>query len=121
MDLSSMSVPELTKLRNKVDGELKKRSDSAKRDLAKKFKKLADEQGLALDDVLKAAGVTSTVTTRRKRGTGATAKKKPGGKLPIKYRNPADPSMGWSGHGRRPQWVLDWLAQGKKLDGLSAS
>ncbi|MBA4742560.1 MAG: H-NS histone family protein [Azoarcus sp.] len=117
MELSALSVQELKRLHSRIDTELKKRNDSAKRDLVKKFKKLADEQGVQLEDVMKAAGA-SPAPTRRRRTAGAATKKKVGGKLPIKYRNPADPSQGWSGHGRRPQWVLDWLAQGKSLDQL---
>lgn len=118
MELSALSVQELKRLHSRIETELKKRNDSAKRDLVKKFKKLADEQGVPLEDVMKAAGMTAAPTRRRRTAGAAAKKKKAGGKLPIKYRNPADPSQGWSGHGRRPQWVLDWLAQGKSLDQL---
>ena len=33
---------------------------------------------------------------------------------------PENPAIGWTGHGRKPQWVIDWLAQGKALDELRA-
>ena len=39
--------------------------------------------------------------------------------LAFKYRNPANPDQGWSGRGRKPQWALDWIAQGKPLDELA--
>lgn len=32
----------------------------------------------------------------------------------VKYRNPAD-GKGWTGKGRKPQWVVDALARGKSL------
>ena len=38
----------------------------------------------------------------------------------VKYRNPTNPDQGWSGRGRKPQWALDWIAQGKSLDELAA-
>ncbi len=27
------------------------------------------------------------------------------GKAPIRYRNPADPTQVWSGHGKQPRWM----------------
>lgn len=36
----------------------------------------------------------------------------------AKYANPADPAQTWSGRGRKPHWVVEWLAAGKALDDL---
>lgn len=118
MNLSSMTLPELNKLQTQVAKEIAKRNDSAKRELLKEIKKLADQKGVSLGDIMKEAGMTPTRTRgpAKKKAGGA---KKVGGKLPVKYRNPANPDQGWSGHGRRPQWVLDWLAAGKPLDALA--
>lgn len=118
MNLSSMTLSELNKLQTQVAKEIAKRNDSAKRELLKEIKKLADQKGVALSDLMKEAGV-APVRTRGPAKKKAGAAKKAGGKLPVKYRNPANPAQGWSGHGRRPQWVLDWLAAGKSLDGLA--
>jgi DNA-binding protein H-NS len=35
-----------------------------------------------------------------------------------RYRNPADASQQWTGRGRQPQWVKDWLEAGKDIAGL---
>src|ERR1700712_350282 len=44
---------------------------------------------------------------------GASAGKgKPRGKVPPKYRNPADGSVTWSGRGMRPRWFLAALKGG---------
>jgi DNA-binding protein H-NS len=37
-----------------------------------------------------------------------------------KYRHPGDPSLTWSGRGKRPQWLTDELAAGKTLQDLTA-
>jgi DNA-binding protein H-NS len=39
-------------------------------------------------------------------------------KAPIaaKYRHPENPSVTWSGRGRKPGWISDGLAAGKNLE-----
>lgn len=118
MNLSSMTLPELNKLQTQIAKEIARRNDSAKREFLKEIRKLADQKGVALGEIMKEAGAAPA----RKRGPAkkkASAAKKAGGKLPVKYLNPANTAQGWSGHGRRPQWVLDWLAAGKPLEGLA--
>lgn len=36
--------------------------------------------------------------------------------VPMKYRNPANTAQEWSGRGRQPDWVKQWIASGKSLD-----
>ena len=36
-------------------------------------------------------------------------------KLPIRYRNPEDPSQAWAGRGLQPRWLKQALKSGKKL------
>ena len=37
-----------------------------------------------------------------------------------RYVNPEDPGQEWSGLGRKPKWVAQWLENGKPLEGLRA-
>lgn len=37
------------------------------------------------------------------------------GVVAVKYRHPDDPAQQWSGRGRQPAWVKQWLASGKPL------
>jgi DNA-binding protein H-NS len=37
----------------------------------------------------------------------------------IKYRHPKDASLEWTGRGRQPRWVVEWLAGGGKIEGLA--
>ena len=39
-------------------------------------------------------------------------------KVPAKYANPTDPVQTWTGRGRKPAWVNDFLTSGKTLDDL---
>ena len=36
----------------------------------------------------------------------------------AKYANPADQSETWSGKGRKPAWVSEYVATGKKIEDL---
>jgi len=117
MELTKLSLTELRRLQTKIDTEIKRRSDTARKNLLKQIKKLAAEEGLSLDDVIGAEGGTVAAAPAKQRKRG-----KKGGKsaaaVAMKYRNPENSAMEWSGRGRRPQWVLDWLEQGNQLDAL---
>lgn len=108
-----MPLTELRRLQSKVEAEIRRRSDTARRDLLKKVQKMAAEEGLTLDDLLPAAETKPAA----KRGKAKSAAKK-SAPAAAKYRHPENPSIGWSGRGRKPQWVLDWLAQNKPLADL---
>ena len=40
------------------------------------------------------------------------------GTVAPKYANPQDPTMTWTGRGRKPRWVQENLESGKELDDL---
>ena len=121
MDFSSYSLPELRRLQTRIESEIRRRSDTTRRSLLKQVQKMAAEQGMTLGDLLEgtvAPAETKAPASKVKRD--ANIKKKAKTPTVIKYPNPANPDQGWSGHGRRPQWVVDWLAQGKAIEGLAA-
>ena len=38
------------------------------------------------------------------------------GKVPAKYRNPANSKETWTGRGRQPRWMTAEIAKGKKVE-----
>ena len=124
MDLSSYTLPDLRELLTKIEAEIDQRTATPQRATRKKTPKQAQKlpaphDGMP-DEALAAptSQVASTTTDAEGKSPPAVKKDKP--PAVIKYRNPAKPEQGWSGHGRRPQWVLDWLAQGKPIEDLAA-
>jgi DNA-binding protein H-NS len=103
MELTNLSSAELRKLQERVKQELKQRESQ---DLAK-----AREEILA---IAKSVGVPVQELVGGISG-GARAKT---GTVAPRYRNPADASQQWTGRGRQPQWVKDWLDAGKDIAGL---
>jgi len=120
MDLSSYSLPELRRLQTRIETEIRRRSDTTRRTLLKQVQKMAAEQGLTLDDLLETPAPQPEPKAAAPKGKRGVIAKKTKAPSVIKYRNPANPEQGWSGHGRRPQWVLNWLDQGKALEELAA-
>ena len=124
MDLSSYTLSDLRKLLTRIEAEIHQRTDTPQRATRKKTpqqaQKLPVPHEVMPDDALAAptTQVTSKTTDAESNAPPAVKKDKP--PSVIKYRNPAKPEQGWSGHGRRPQWVLDWLAQGKPIEELVA-
>lgn len=43
---------------------------------------------------------------------------KQGGRTEVCYRNPDDPMQAWTGRGKPPRWVTDWMQCGKSLEAL---
>jgi DNA-binding protein H-NS len=66
-------------------------------------------------NMIKAEGYTFEDIFGHARGKG----KRTGTPVPPKYRNPTDPSMTWSGRGKRPRWFNDALKAGKKEKDLA--
>lgn len=118
MELSSLSLSELRRLQSKVETEIRRRSDTAKKDLLKRMQKLAAEHGMSLNEVIGQESAEKAAPAPRKTAAKPAAKKVAKPASVIKFRHPENPAIGWTGHGRKPQWVIDWLAQGKPLDEL---
>lgn len=119
MDLNSMSLGDLRRLQTRVATEIQRRGDNVRKTLLKKMKKMIEDEGLSFSDVMGEISETDSnkpVKQVRRRGPKPVLKK--GAKLPYKYFNPENPATGWSGHGRKPQWIIDWLAQDKPLSAL---
>lgn len=95
--LEKLSVKELRELKSRIDSAIASRQSKDRAELKQKMIALAEEAGLSLDDVIG--------SRRGGRGKGSVA---------VKYRHPDDPSMTWTGRGRRPRW-LDGVANIEKF------
>lgn len=98
MDLSNMSRSELQSLQNQINREIEKRARQEKDEALRKIRSIADEAGISLDEI--SGG-------RARRGKSKAA---------VKYRDPNNPDNTWAGRGRKPKWLEDALARGKKVE-----
>lgn len=102
MDISNLSVPELKRLLSMIPKEIERRQREEKTKFLQEFEAKAAELGFDLDELIGQAG------------------KKPRAAVAVKYRHPANPELAWSGRGRQPRWVAEFLAQGGNLEQLQA-
>jgi DNA-binding protein H-NS len=106
MDLSNMSSADLRNLQEQVKRELKQRESQDLAEARQKIFAIAESVGVPLKDLVGGAGA----------GTARSGKKT--GSVAPRYRNPADASQQWTGRGRQPKWVKEWLDAGKDIAGL---
>lgn len=104
MDLSELSVAELNKLLIEIPKEIVRREKGEKARIRKELEALAAAQGYSLEELL---------------GDGGEKTKRAGKPVAAKYRHPEEPSLTWSGRGRQPKWVAEFLANGGKLESLA--
>lgn len=92
--LEKMTLTELHDLRDEIDELVEVRAAAEKEDFKREMAMLAATKGLDLADIF-----------GTKRGSIGVAK----------YRNPDAANETWTGRGRKPQWIADQIAKGKKL------
>ncbi len=116
MDLNSLSLQELRKLKEKVEREIGKREAAGKKTLLKRLQQMAADEGLTMEDLLPSA--PKAVAAPTKKGPKQRVAAKPKNSPVPKYAHPEDPSVTWTGRGRKPVWALNWVNEGKSLDDL---
>ena len=84
-DLSKMSLKELRALKEQIEAAISAREAQDRVDLKKKLAEVAEKSGFSVAELFGG---------RAKRGAAV-----------IKYRHPTDPSLTWTGRGRRPLWL----------------
>lgn len=104
MDISKLSLSELKRLLEMIPLEIKRREKEEKGRVRKELEALAAKSGYTLDELL---------------GDAAEKSRKLGRVVAIKYRHPADNSLAWTGRGRQPKWVVEYLASGGTIDQLA--
>lgn len=118
MDLSNLNLTELRRLQSRIETEITRRTSAARKDLLKKVQKLAAEAGVSLDDLV-SKEIPEPPRKTKARGPAKKPRAKSstaGVKVPAKYRHPENGELTWTGRGRKPKWVEDWLGGGGTLE-----
>lgn len=97
--LLEVSSKDLQDFQAKLSAAIEQRKEQDKVDLHNEMQALALKHGFSLDDFL----VNPPKKTKA-----------------AKYKNPANNKQVWAGRGRKPNWLLELLMAGRKLDEFKA-
>ena len=100
MNLSNMNLADLRDLEEKTRREIKKREAEELLRAREEILSIAQKLGVPLKEILGAQG------------------KAKNGKSALQYRHPENAELHWSGRGRKPGWVKQWVDAGQPLDAL---
>ncbi|MEY4769150.1 MAG: hypothetical protein RL637_1789 [Pseudomonadota bacterium] len=95
-DLLSVPSKELQAFQATLNEAIEQRKEQDKSELLDKIASLTTESGFSWDEVL----------------GGSTPKKVKA----VKYRNPNNAKQMWAGRGRKPNWLLDLLSSGRRIE-----
>ena len=95
--LEKMSYAELLKLQQRIEAAIAEKRVEDAASTKEALRAMAEKAGFSLNDLF------------GKRG----ARKSSG---EAKYRNPKDTSQTWTGRGRKPNWLVDAVKKGAKID-----
>ena len=104
MDLNTLTLAELKNLLNLIPVEIKRREKNEKANTLKELAALAASKGFTLDELL---------------GSGVATEKKERAPVAVKYRHPQNADLTWTGRGRQPKWIVEFLATGGTLEQLA--
>lgn len=97
IDFDSMTLKDMQDLRSKLDRAINSYEDRKRREALAAVEEAARTHGFNLADL-----------------TGGRPRR--AGTVPPKYANPEDPTMTWTGRGRKPRWVQENLERGSNLE-----
>lgn len=100
MDISGLPLAELKRLLVQIPKEIERRQKEERSKVLKEIESFAAERGFALDELIGERG------------------KKERAPVAAKYRHPSNEELTWSGRGRQPKWVAEFVQKGGKMDQL---
>ena len=99
-DLDKMSYVALLKLQERVTASISEKRAADAVSTKEQLRAMAEKAGFSLTDLFGKRG---------RKGSGE-----------VKYRNPLNASQTWTGRGRKPNWLVDAVKKGAKLESLKA-
>lgn len=114
INYSNWSLDKLNKEVDKIQRIIKSKEARDKKATLAKLVTVARKSGFELHELLG----EDTIKIRNPKPVRTAAKKpsKKRGKVAPKYKNPADSSETWTGRGRQPLWVKEFVENGGSLD-----
>ena len=98
-NLDDKSLAELIELKGLVEEAIERAEIREKEAVLEEMKSLAESKGFSIEELF---------------GKGKMAK--PRKTVAIKYQDPSDSSNTWTGRGKKPKWLENYLNAGRNLE-----
>ena len=98
--LDKMSYAELLKLQERIEAAIAEKRVEDAATTKDALRAMAEKAGFNINDLFGRRGSS--------KGSGV-----------AKYRNPKDSSQTWTGRGRKPNWLVDAVKKGAKIDSFA--
>jgi DNA-binding protein H-NS len=102
IDLSNMSAPELRTLQARINEDLKTLEKQELVAAREKIMAIAQSVGMPLSDLMGSAKAPNKEKTP----------------VAVRYRHKDDATKQWTGRGRQPNWIKEWVEAGNELNDL---
>lgn len=106
IDLSNHTLAELRNLQSQVTEQISVRQKEDISKVREQIESLAGTVGMTVEQIM---------------GTKAARVKKPSKPVAARYQNPENEAEKWSGRGRQPKWVKEFVEAGNPIEKLLVS
>jgi DNA-binding protein H-NS len=106
IDWAEFTDEEIERFIIELTAERKKRGEEKRQALKNQIESMVKEQGISLGELFPQTGKERGLRKQKRKREDQT----------VKYRNPAELTQTWSGNGRKPAWLIEALATGKRLE-----
>ena len=103
IDLESMQPSELVALKDQIDAEMKSRALKGRETALATILSTAENSGISVRELI------ALLSAPKKQKNPAV----------VRYQDKTDKEKTWTGRGRQPKWVKEWLDSGKSLDEIA--
>ena len=104
LNLSQWERKDLLILQRMLEQELTQRSDTERKAAMQQINAICQQMGVPMLEIL---GMTNL---KNRQGPRL------GSKVDVRYQHPEKPELKWTGRGRQPIWMRQWLAAGGTME-----
>lgn len=103
VDLKQLDDKALKQLEKDIAAEHRRREKTRRKEAEQELKAVASKYGFSVSELVGSKKASDKAVARGK------------------YKNPENPNQTWSGRGRRPRWINEWIENGGDIEDLRVS
>ena len=118
VDITRILLSELLQLQEQLPVEIQRRRSLERDRVMEELSALARARGFVLEDLIGGKSISAAIPEYAATLSSELPVRRLRRSPPVKYRHPQQCDLTWTGRGKRPRWVMAWLADGKRIEEL---